>query len=206
MDDHTLDLLLIDARDRYKADLDRQVQIYTRSGIYLAVLAIFIGALGRFLDKRPPLACTLPAVIFYAGCAVLLVATVVTLYWIMAALWGRSADHTSLPSEWIKYVAQVAPKIQEPFVLSSSVQSPSRLSRDIKRGMLFQLSTASGRNFETNVVRFAYLHRASKSLTAGLIGLLVSGSGYVLFVVQEPALGPSNPVWVVDGNETYSYK
>ena len=190
LDRQALEVLLADARERYKADLDRYVQIYTRSGIYLAVLALYGNALVRFLDRPPTPGAAFVTGAFRVGCGVLVVSAILALFCTLIALWGRTMTYTLLPSDWIDYV-----KKAEPWFKQAADQAGDsevrRLDEALKERMLNRFAEAIDRNYKTSVARIGYLHWASQFLVAGFLGLLLSAGAYSLLVASAPPPLPS---------------
>lgn len=202
LDPQVLDILLADARERYKADIDRYTQIYTRSGIYLGVLALYVNTLVRFVDKCPSGGPPLLVALLGTGCLVLAVATVLTLCATLAALWGRKMTYTLLPSDWIDYATR-AESWYKQAAAQPDVQHGT-LEQAVKERMLNRFAEATALNYATYVTRTGYLHWASRFLMVGFLGLLLSAAAYFILIAPSlPAVAHTHPI---DSAESRSYR
>ena len=203
MDPTVLDLLLEDAREQYKAELDRAGQVFTRCGIYLAVLTLYVGALTRFFDKPPVQNSQIAVGIFLASGAVLVLATAFGLCFTVCALWGRSVTYTLLPGDWISHVEQLAPWYRE--AAEAGRPSDETLEQDVKEKMLLRFAESTKNNFLIRTKRFGYCHLATQALALGLLCLLLSAGSYSYLIVRTPVSSPVALVRVVDPIELREY-
>lgn len=185
MDPAALELLLEDAREQYKAELERGSQVFTRCGIYLAILTLYVSALTRFLD-RPPVRGSLhvATTVFFAAGVVLLVATALGLFFTVCALWGRSVTYTLLPQDWIDYVRRIEPWYGDAQVAGATPDET--VEQDVKERMLLRYAEATSKNFFVRSKRFGYCNLATQCLAAGFLGLLASAGAYSYLTFTHP--------------------
>jgi len=185
IDPSALELLLEDAREQYKAELERGSQVFTRCGIYLAILTLYVSALTRFLDK-PPTGGALPVTttVFFATGVVLLLATALGLFFTVCALWGRSVTYTLLPQDWINYVKLIEPWYAD--ARAAGAEPDETIDQDVKERMLLRYAEATSKNFFVRSKRFGYCNLATQCLAAGFLGLLASAGAYSYLMFHRP--------------------
>jgi hypothetical protein len=196
MDPAALELLLADAREQYKTELERGSQVFTRCGIYLAILTLYVSALTRFLDK-PPVRGSLhvATTVFFAAGVLLLFATALGLFFTVCALWGRSVTYTLLPQDWIDYVQRIEPWYADARVAGAAPDET--IEQDVKERMLLRYAEATSKNYFVRAKRFGYCNLATQCLAVGFLGLLASAGAYSYLMFTRPT-PPAQMISVAD--------
>ena len=180
-----LDFLLAEAKDRYKSEHDKFGQTYSRAGIYLGVLAVYVNLMVRFLDKPPPHYSSWVELAFRYSIGGLVVAIVGAAACIVGAILGRAFAYVPEPSSWLTFIDGEL----RPFILAQggALDDGAALGEELRRQILARYAKAIDYNSGVNGKVTGWLHFASYCILAGL-GLAVAGtSAYAWLAFSVPA-------------------
>jgi hypothetical protein len=196
------EVLLEDARTRFKAEQERYGQAFSRSGIYLGIVAVYANALVRFHDKPPQMSWSLTSALFYFATLVLVGAVVIAGVCIVRTLLPREVGQATRPSEWLSYRSELHRAFlkspNEPLTTEDSELLDDALSDTIKTKMLANLAEAIDANAAINEERSRTLYRASLAIQGGLFALIVATSLYV-WLGLAPSQGHKGHIDTVSG-------
>lgn len=190
------DLILEEAKEQYKKETDRNNQSYTRSGIYLAILAVYVNALIRFVDNPPPKSLFVAYCFFIGFCCLFSICLITSFQYIVRVLVPKTAGFPPLPSEWIDYLS-----VLRAYYINNTDKTlviGQCLEADLKESMLLKLSESIDNNFKANNVRVYLLFKTGLSIAVGLALLIISMSLYAILVIQAPSTAKITPVRIID--------
>lgn len=179
-----LEFLLAEAKERYRAEHDKFNQTYTRAGIYLGVVAVYVNAMVKVLDRPPPVTGSWVLALFHGAVAGLLLAVAGSATCIVGALVGRPFGFVPEPASWVEFVdKQLRPFLIETGQYSSEGEA---LALELRRQTLERYASAIDINVSVNRARAAWLHRCGYLTLAGLVLAVVAAAAYawLSFVVQ----------------------
>ena len=184
-----LGLLLAEVRARFQEERDRHGQAFTRAGIYLAILGIYVNALVRFIDK-PPVRNPVWLYWLFFGCGVLLLLEVCASgAFILSALIGQTVGQAILPHVWLKHLEeQLEPAFRREGITGAELDTG--LDALMQEQFVRTLAEAVQHNSASNNVRFDRLYQASRLLFAGLVTLVVAAGLYFRLPSSPPTVPP----------------
>ena len=171
-----LEFLLREAMERYRSEHEKFNQTYTRSGIYLGVVAVYVNVLAKFLDRPPPASGSWVLQLFHCFIGGLLLAVAGCAACIVGAILGRPFGFVPEPSSWIEFVDNEL----RPFVIETGQHSAdgAALGLELRRQTLERYATAIDINVRVNRTRAAWLHRCGYLVLAGLILAALAAGAY----------------------------
>lgn len=192
------DLILAEAKERYKYEIDRNTHVHTRVGVYLGILAVYINALVRFIDTPPQRISNILYLLFVVFCILFFVSILVTFSYIIRALLPKLSGYQIRPSVLSEYES-----LERKYQYSINTDSKSNsieetLEAELKTILVNTLSEAIDLNFEQNNRRFLLIVRSSYSVAVGFSFLLVSIGLYALLTLHSPPAAKITSVRLVE--------
>ncbi len=175
------EFLLAEAKDRYKAEYERYTQVFTRAGIYLGVLALYISVAARSekLFQNPSYSVLWWTVSGLLG--LFLCATALTVTSVVVAILTREFGFIPEPGSWIEFIDdKLRPYLQEG---GDGTSTDAPIAEELKQQVLEQYVKAIDYNIQINQKCRQWLAFASYGLLVGIVSLIIGAClyGYLSF-------------------------
>lgn len=169
------------AQRTYEMEIERKDRINASLSFPAGVVALLAGVVALFAEKVPQSLPGFAGAIFVISAGGLFVAIVGAIYFLLRAYIGWKYYYLRTPLEWREQIV----KLEYYYQSNGSEDIQARIEADIKRNLLHQYEKSAHENFENNQRKLAYLNKAKRSITFGLIALLVSVVPYYVLTRNE---------------------